>query len=110
MPPLLSATVDALVTEEERTLIAELETRLADLNLTEGEHGASMVGDAAGGYGPLCPVAAIRFLRARDMDLAKAEAMVRESVEWRSSLTWTPTLYPAVPLTVITVNSSSGGK
>ena len=27
----------------------------------------------AGGDGPLCPVAAIRFLRARDMDLDKAE-------------------------------------
>lgn len=32
--------------------------------------------------------------------------MVRESVKWRASLTWTP----AIPLTEVTMNSSAGGK
>lgn len=36
--------------------------------------------------------------------------MVRESVKWRASLTWTPAVYPAIPLTEVTMNSSAGGK
>eukprot|EP00729_Bicosta_minor_P030640 gene30640-16591_t len=66
------AVVKALATEEEAALLAELEVRLADLKLNAEEHGESMVAEE-GGDGPLCPVAAIRFLRARDMDLDKAE-------------------------------------